>query len=163
MSLFKISTTEEKAMQLERKSIEAELATSVPVTYRGKPRQRRLQNSEPTKQSMVKNSTIKGRCWIWDRAKMKSGYGRIGVKGEVHNAHAIALTIWKGDKPIGCEACHKCDNPSCINPAHLFWGTRRDNVNDCVSKSRFNRPSGENHWMRKRNLHLPFSKLKGVR
>lgn len=80
-------------------------------------------------------------CWIWTAGKTEQGYGRI----DNIRAHRLAWEIANGPIPIGFEICHHCDNSSCVNPAHLFCGTRSDNINDCVSKGRFNRPLGENH------------------
>lgn len=88
-------------------------------------------------------------CWPWMKARMIKGYGAIRVSGKHYNAQKIAWMLTHGPVPVGLLVCHHCDNPPCINPAHLFVGTARDNVLDCVRKgrngSRCNYPKGEAH------------------
>ena len=80
-------------------------------------------------------------CWEWQGSK-HNGYGRIIVGSRKDNtrcvkgAHRVAYEIWRGIIPDGYKVCHKCDNPSCVNPDHLFVGTRQDNVNDRENKNR---------------------------
>ncbi len=79
-------------------------------------------------------------CWIWTGYKDAKGYGRISFrdgKRVIHIfAHRFSYSIIKGDIPKGMNICHKCDNPICVNPEHLFIGTTQDNVNDRVNKNR---------------------------
>ncbi len=76
-------------------------------------------------------------CWDWNASKNKQGYGRMGIgAGQCINAHRVSWVIHNGDIPDGLFVCHKCDNPSCINPKHLFLGTRQDNTNDMMLKKR---------------------------
>lgn len=133
---WQISEAEVGALVEERQKLEQRLRRERPLRFDGLPRRRRLRGSLPTKLEIVAKSIVVGQCWIWMPAKTKSGYGRLGVSGRVANAHAIALSLWKGNKSDGQEGCHKCDNPSCVNPAHLFWGTRADNMSDCILKGR---------------------------
>lgn len=85
-----------------------------------------------------------GDCWIWTASKNYGGYGYFGIsiggKPKVYKAHRIAYIL--GNKklvPKGTLVCHTCDNPSCVNPDHLFIGTDRDNTNDKMKKNRQSR------------------------
>jgi hypothetical protein len=78
-------------------------------------------------------------CWPWT-GQIRSGrspYGRLHVFGRTEAAHRFALVIAKGPAPrMRPFACHTCDNPPCCNPAHLWWGSAQENVDDCVEKGR---------------------------
>jgi hypothetical protein len=85
-------------------------------------------------------------CWLWTGAKhsVQYPYGEIGIKGGgPRGAHRISWEIANGLIPPGGVICHHCDNPACVNPAHLFLGTHADNAWDKVRKGRA--PRGDNH------------------
>lgn len=85
-------------------------------------------------------------CWPWRGARTPNGYGRIGIDGSrVDIASRVSWRLNYGPIPDGMCVCHRCDNPGCVNPRHLFLGTRRDNIVDMYSKGRGNRPFGEKH------------------
>lgn len=76
-------------------------------------------------------------CLEWTGAKCVNGYGRVKVCGKLHGAHRLAVLVRDGSlPPSGLFVCHSCDNPSCINPDHLFVGTNSDNMRDAFAKGR---------------------------
>lgn len=79
-------------------------------------------------------------CWNWTGGKDRKGYGRVhlSVDGSRKSAksHRVAYEMFKGEIPRGMEILHACDNPSCVNPAHLSVGTRADNMQDAAAKGR---------------------------
>jgi len=75
-------------------------------------------------------------CWEWTAGKNAGGYGRITFKGKVTLAHRLSYQTFCGPIPDGVYVCHHCDNPSCINPDHLWLGTNSDNILDCSKKGR---------------------------
>lgn len=76
-------------------------------------------------------------CWIWTGCKTKNGYGRFLFDGKVRIATRIALILSGKTPPEGLLILHKCDNPPCVNPGHLFVGTMKDNQQDAAAKGRF--------------------------
>jgi hypothetical protein len=78
-----------------------------------------------------------GECWVWTACKLPRGYGQFFHEGGKVYAHRFIWTVMHGDIPDDLEICHRCDNPSCVRPDHLFLGTRTDNMRDCVTKGRF--------------------------
>lgn len=79
-------------------------------------------------------------CWLWTGARTKLGYGHFGVaQNKIMGAHRVAYLLLCGPITESMFVCHNCpggDNPSCVNPAHLFLGTALDNVQDRHQKGR---------------------------
>lgn len=77
-----------------------------------------------------------GECWEWTGAKNSRGYGQISYRGRVVYAHRISLELATGKALGGLYACHRCDNPVCIRPEHLFAATQKENLRDMAQKGR---------------------------
>jgi hypothetical protein len=108
-----------------------------------------IENRENVLQRLMKHTKYDetSGCWEWLGSK-RNGYGRMivgsrkdGTRRSV-SAHRVSFELEYGDIPSGMVVCHKCDNPCCVNPSHLFVGTRQDNVDDRESKGRNNPPRG---------------------
>jgi hypothetical protein len=85
-----------------------------------------------------------GGCWLWSGAPNSYGYGQIWLEGRQPLAHRLMYECHAGEKvPKGMFVCHRCDVPACINPAHLFLGTPKDNMADKMKKGRARTPRGE--------------------
>ena len=91
-------------------------------------------------------------CWEWMASKDTKGYGQFWVEGATHpwKAHRVAYLLEYGVNPDKQFVCHRCDNPACVRPDHLFLGTHIDNMQDMKRKGRaggFNKriPAGESN------------------
>lgn len=85
-------------------------------------------------------------CWEWSGHKCPRGYGRLtqgGGSKKIVLAHRLSYEIHSGQIPKGLFVCHRCDNPQCCNPSHLFLGTASDNNKDAKSKGRSRGVRGE--------------------
>ena len=94
-----------------------------------------MDNASPTTIAQFWSKVSVGnpsKCWEWKAKKNNKGYGCFKDK----KAHRISYELLVGKIPEGMLASHKCDNPSCCNPHHIFIGTYQDNSNDAVSKGR---------------------------
>ena len=96
-------------------------------------------------------------CWEWVAGKIKSGYGEYWSGEKMVYAHRFSWEISNGKIPEGLCVLHKCDNPSCVRPSHLFLGTNLDNSKDAVLKNRI--VFGENHYKTK----LTENKVRAIR
>lgn len=101
-----------------------------------------------------------GGCWLWTGSPKGWGYGSIHTGGKNRAAHRASYEAHKGEIPPGLCVLHKCDVPACVNPDHLFLGSRADNVADRISKgadpSKRTRPISESArlmWRVRRERH----------
>jgi hypothetical protein len=88
---------------------------------------------------------LNGGCWLWSKTTNAGGYG-VTNRGL---AHRLAYKTFIGDVPAGQLVCHSCDVRSCVNPAHLWLGTHKDNADDMMKKQR-------GTWCDKKPEHLSF-------
>ena len=78
-------------------------------------------------------------CWVWQRGLMQNGYGQMQYKGRNSMlAHRAAYEVFVGPLVKGLYVCHTCDNPACVNPAHLVQASAQWNAQDMVAKQRGN-------------------------
>lgn len=102
-----------------------------------------IENKNNVYQRLIRHMAINqtSGCWEWTGSK-RNGYGRMIVGSRTDgtrrsmSAHRVAYELKYGKIQKGMEVCHKCDNPCCVNPDHLFVGTRQDNIDDRERKGR---------------------------
>lgn len=75
-------------------------------------------------------------CWTWTAGLNGQGYGIFCIGGKARGAHRVSYFLSRGEIGNGLSVCHSCDNPPCVNPAHLWVGTAQDNSDDRVRKGR---------------------------
>jgi hypothetical protein len=85
-------------------------------------------------------------CWIWQKSK-GGPYAKVRYKMKTYSGHKASYEAFVGEVPAGMWVCHKCDNPPCINPDHLFLGSPSDNNLDAIKKGRW--PIGEKSHLSK--------------
>lgn len=96
-----------------------------------------IDSIEHTKKKFMANVKKTDTCWIWTGYRNESNYGTFRFdKKTMKKAHRAAYELFVGPIPENLLICHKCDNPPCVNPKHLFVGTYSDNMRDCAEKGR---------------------------
>lgn len=103
------------------------------ITREGTPRERLF--------TKIVQSPNPDACWAWTGRVLPGprGYGSLKVDGRETLAHRLMWELTNGPIPDGLCVCHRCDNPPCCNPAHLFIGTHTDNMRDSARKGRLGR------------------------
>lgn len=104
-------------------------------------------------------------CWVWTGAKvgLSFNYGKFWYKGAYDKAHRAAYKMFVGDIPKGLWVLHKCDTPECVNPNHLFLGTRIDNVADMLRKGRGGQHKNPPRGARRKDSKLTESSVLDIR
>ena len=104
-------------------------------------------------------------CWLWQGTVLRQGYGCFKIAGKMHRAHRLAYQYTKGAIAPGLLISHKCDNPRCVRPDHLFLGTHKDNAVDRDMKRRgyFCSPESKLHKapLERHHSHLHPEKFRG--
>lgn len=101
-----------------------------------------LKQISPKEKFMARVQKTKS-CWLWKGPTLK-GYGRFHFNRKTYTSNRAAYILFKGEIPHGLIVCHSCDNPSCVNPDHLWLGTNNDNCQDKMKKGR-HVPRGKKH------------------
>lgn len=90
----------------------------------------------PRTKFMANVCKVASGCWIWQRALSGRGYGTAWNGEKNVLAHRLSYELFVEKPPSNLHVCHRCDVPACVNPKHLFLGTDRDNLLDCIAKGR---------------------------
>ncbi len=93
-------------------------------------------NNRPIQDRFFEKILKTENCWFWIGWRNSSGYGQLNNKNKHVLAHRVSWELHKGTIPEGLCVLHKCDNPICVNPDHLFIGTHKDNSMDRTRKGR---------------------------
>lgn len=95
----------------------------------------KLNNTHLIQRMLIERSVVDSSgCWNWTWYKDINGYGKVTIDSKTWLAHRVSYIVFKGEFPDEMFICHHCDNPSCINPDHLFVGTMSDNMKDAYDK-----------------------------
>lgn len=109
--------------------------------------------------SKVAKSDKANNCWTWQASVDRNGYGKFWLHGKVRGAHRVAYELTYKAISKGLVICHRCDNPPCVNPSHLFASSQLENIKDMVKKGRSIKQKGT----RNHNAKLDEQQVKEIR
>jgi hypothetical protein len=122
-------------------------ASLIPQILRGEKRKKLYCKADPSNPEHLRRRLLNGievnretGCWEWRRAINSRGRGTLTVARRTVTAARLAYSLFIRELGHREFACHKCDNPLCINPSHLFPGSQLDNMRDCSRKGRIRTP-----------------------
>lgn len=108
---------------------------------------------EEGKRRLFARTKVVKDCWEWTGSRSRNGYGETSFLGRRFLAHRLSYVLAIGPFDSTLFVCHRCDNPPCVKPSHLFLGTAKDNAQDCLRKGRWDKnpkPGFEKLWNERR-------------
>ena|SRR3990167_10446152 len=96
-------------------------------------------------QILTRHAVNENGCWLWTGRKDRRGYSCIRFENKAHKGHRVSYQLFIGEIPEGMCVCHRCDTLNCVNPYHLFLGTQKDNMRDCLLKGRYANSKGDSN------------------
>ena len=102
----------------------------------------RLVGPETVEERFWQKVRVEDGCWEWTASRHYKGYGWFRVGDRMEKAHRVSYLLHHGPIPEGMSVLHKCDNPACVRPDHIFLGTQQENIADMVRKGRVSRGPG---------------------